>query len=106
MRYHAFASAALMAACIGTGCTTNVIVVDSSGTPVPSAQIYLNGVLAGRTSNTGEFRFSPQLSAGDNLFARHLVYEHPSYRPDHGTGSGWVSRTYLTSRKVENTGSV
>jgi hypothetical protein len=86
--------------------STSVVVCNSSGTPLIGAEVFLNGQLKGITDGAGQFVFSPWLSTGDKLFARYRVYEHPSYRPDHGPGSGWVERVYQMSRIVNNDGSV
>jgi hypothetical protein len=99
------------------GCTqppaTSVVVVDSSGAAVAGAEVFLARQnpaspfqLQGTTNASGSFIFSPALSSGDQLFARRRVYEHASYRPDHGPGSGWVEHVYQTSRIVNDNGSV
>ena len=94
----------LVATCF-VGCT-RVVVVDSSGTPVSGAEVFVNGQLKGTTDGSGRFSIQPKLSGGEKLFARWLVYEQPSPRPDHGPGSGWVMHVYQTSRVVNNTGTV
>ena len=80
---------------------TTVEVHDPSGLPVAGAQVFQDGVLSGTTDTAGQLALT--LAQGDELIARLPVDEHASYRPDHG---GWTTRTYLTSRKVENDGSV
>jgi hypothetical protein len=86
-----------------SGCAA-VIVTTPSGELVGGAEIFLDGQRKGATDSTG--RFVGNLSAGTRIIARHLVYEHPSPRPDHGPGPGWVMRVYQTSRVVNNSGSV
>lgn len=103
----------LIAACTPQTRTTTVIVVDSSGAPVAGAEVFLATTnpattlqLRGSTDASGQFVFSPGLSSGDQLYARRRVYEHPSFRPDHGPGAGWVEHVYQTSRVVNDNGSV
>jgi hypothetical protein len=66
----------------------------------------VNGALRGTTDSSGRFAIQPKLSGGEKLFARWRVFEQPSFRPDHGPGSGWVMHVYQTSRVVNNSGSV
>jgi hypothetical protein len=108
----------LMLGVVTVGCppqttNTSVVVVDSAGAPVAGAEVFLakkneaaKATLQGSTDAAGGFVFSPGLSSGDQLFARRRVYEHPSYRPDHGPGAGWVEHVYQTSRVVNDGGSV
>ena len=102
-----------MAGCQPQTTNTSVLVLDSSGAPVAGAEVFLakknevaKATLQGSTDAAGRFVFSPGLSSGDQLFARRRVYEHPSYRPDHGPGAGWVEHVYQTSRVVNDGGSV
>ena len=100
-------------ACRQPAFNTTVEVIDSSGAPVAGAEVFLakqNPVtsfeLQGSTDAAGRFVFASGLASGDQLFARRRVYEHSSWRPDHGPGSGWVERVYQTSRVVNDNGSV
>lgn len=86
------------------GCTvTKILVRDTPGTPIPQADVYINGSRAGATDSTGNLAVA--MNGGDHLFARKLMYEHPSYRQNHGAGQGWVIRAYQTSLVVQNDGS-
>lgn len=89
------------------GCSSTLVEVrDDAGAPVAGADVFLNGLRQGVTDSAGQFAFPSLLANGDLLFARHQVYEHPSYRPDHGPGGGWVERVYQTSRTVEDDGTI
>lgn len=94
-------AAVALAACRSS--STAVEVQDPSGTRVADAEVYRNGVLSGKSDSSARFVFSPSLTTSDTLFARLKIDEHRAFRPDH---DGWTTRTYLTSRKVENDGSI
>ena len=81
---------------------TSVVVINSSGAPVPGAEVFQDGVFKGVTDGTGTFVFSPALPGGTRLFARNMVFRQPSYR----VPGGWVARFYQTSRVVNTDGSV
>lgn len=82
--------------------STFVVVINSSGAPVPGAEVFQDGILKGTTDGTGTFVFSPPLATGTKLFARSLVFTQPSYR----VTPGWVAHFYQTSRVVNTDGSV
>jgi hypothetical protein len=94
---------ATLATLVALGCTTTVIVRDKSGVPVSQADVYINDSRAGATDASGTLEVA--LNNGDHLFARKLMYEHPSYRHDHGAGQGWAMRAYQTSLVIQNDGS-
>jgi hypothetical protein len=85
---------------------TPILVIDEDNHPVPAAEVYANGVLLGRTDQSGEFNASPPLSDGTDLVARKFVLESSTYRGNHSQGStrSWKFRVYLSNLAVQNDG--
>jgi hypothetical protein len=81
----------------------SVIVVQWSGRPMPGAQVFVNGFLAGMTDQQGAF-VAQSLDAGDVLVARRRLDEHKTDRGWHGIDSldNWSHRTYITSLAVRH----
>lgn len=85
---------------------STVHVTNEFGADVADAEVFVNGVKAGVTNNSGIFNVSPPLTTGNNLVARKLVWENPSFRLNHAQGStqNWNYRVYITSMRVNDDG--
>ena len=91
-------------ACLAAvACSTKIIVHDKAGSAVSQADVYVGDARAGATDAAGTLTVS--MTGGLPVFARKLMYEHASYRGNHGPGQGWVMRAYQTSLAVQNDGS-
>jgi len=86
---------------------TVIHVSDEMRANVKDAEVYVNGGRVGLTDISGNLTLST-LSTADNLIARKLVFEKPSHRANHATGStqNWSYRVYNTSAPVNNDGTV
>jgi hypothetical protein len=87
---------------------TAILVIDEENHPVPAAEVYANGVLLGRTDQTGELNATPPLSDGTDLVARKFVLESSTYRGNHSQGStqNWKFRVYISNIAVQNDGTL
>ena len=97
--------AAALLALLASGCGT-VIRVTNGGLPVPGAEVYADGKPVGQTGSDGTVTVAG-LTTATALSARSLIHEKPSYRQSHGpenNGAGWITRSYITSIAVENSG--
>lgn len=83
-----------------------VHVTNEFGANIAGAEVFVNGVSVGVTNNAGILNISPPLTTGNNLVARKLVWENPSFRRNHAAGStqDWNYRVYITSMAVTDNG--
>ena len=82
--------------------TSGIIhVQNAAGQPESSAQVYIDGQLAGQTGADGNLTVT-NLSAGQRLVARKLIQEIPSAKGNHNQGSNqnWAYRVYITSLAI------
>ena len=86
---------------------TRIHVTDDSGANVDGADVYVNETLRGLTNRDGNADFPP-VEPGARIIARKRVWENPTPRNNHRTGStqNWNYRVYNTSLPVNNDGSL
>jgi hypothetical protein len=82
-----------------------VLVQDEEGQPVPEAQVFRNGELAGATDSNGVL-FIPDLAFDDKLVARKLITDWGTVKGHHSQDSdhNWAYRTYITSLEIPQNG--
>jgi hypothetical protein len=91
---------------ITIGVNLTVQVENESGTPLSSAEVYLNQTLQGETYGNGTLTVYNAL-LGDQLSARYLIEQHLASKGYHNWLHGpnsWSYRTYITSVGFDNTG--
>jgi len=86
---------------------TRIRVANQSNIAQRDADVYVNGLLVGRTGSDGMVGVRP-LNVGDHIIARKLFEESSTYRNNHRRGStqNWNYRVYLTTVTVNNDGTV
>jgi hypothetical protein len=84
---------------------TGVLVQDEASAPVPGAQVFRNGELAGTTGADGTLVI-PDLQINDTLVARFLVTDVGTVKGNHSQDAtqDWAYRVYVTSLDVPQNG--
>ncbi len=90
---------------LGEAHTPVVGVQDELGNPVSGAQVFRNGLLAGKTDSTGALEI-PGLQVNETLVARLLIIEVATGKGNHNWDSSqnWAYRVYLTSLDIPTLG--